>query len=156
MPCLVQFPCVGLGPYFPLSVDRPVRDPLTLFIGDEPRLGPPSLILLRFPTTHCLLRLENVTRCIPVYSTAPPSLLSDKIEDQSIVSPPIIRSIIPHRHCSVRSTTMHLYVFRPESAPLSSARVLMADYQKRKYRGKNLAIRSSAGWAPILNFQKRK
>ena len=51
---------------------------------------------------------------------------------------------------------LNLYVFLRESAPLSSARVLMADYQKRKYRGKNLAIRSSAGWAPILNCQKRK
>ena len=57
---------------------------------------------------------------------------------------------------SQQKTASNLYLFLRESAPLSSVGILMANYQKRKYRGKNFAINSLASWAPISNIQKRK
>ena len=50
----------------------------------------------------------------------------------------------PQLHRDQILNVINLYLFLRESAPLSSARSLMADYQKRKYRGNFFAINSLA------------
>ena len=125
---------VGVGPAFPLDLkhgkgvrdDQPPADVPPLGYGDEVALG------------------SWQARCMDgrVAGLAGEQASMDEV----------FRKVADPK----RPVSRDLYLFLRKSAPLSSVGILMANYQKRKYRGKNFAINSLASWAPISNIQKRK